>query len=68
MQSGQNLPETDPRHHTAKIKGMLNDLHQDIGKVNEPLAQALFETTLEVLKSLMNAYNHYEQHSEKAWK
>ncbi len=72
MQSAQNLPETDPRHHTAKIKGMLNDLithlHQDIGKVNEPKAQALFETTGEVLKGLINAYSHYEQHSEKAWK
>lgn len=68
----QNLPETDPRHHTSKIKGMLNDivthLRQDIDKVNEPKAQALFETTAEVLNGLVTAYSHYEQHSEQAWK
>lgn len=68
----QNLAETDPRHHTGKIKGMLSDvithLREDIGKVNEPKAQALFETTAEVLNGLVTAYTHYEQHSEQAWK
>lgn len=68
----QNLPETDPRHHTSKVKGMLNDviahLRQDINKVDEPKAQALFETTAEVLNGLITAYSHYEQHSEQAWK
>lgn len=67
-----NLPEADPRHHTSKIKGMLNDivthLRQDIDRVNEPKAQALFETTAEVLNGLVTAYSHYEQHSERAWK
>lgn len=68
----QNLPETDPRHHTSKIKGMLNDvithLREDVTKVNEPKAQALFETSAEVLNGLMTAYSHYEQHAEQAWK
>lgn len=68
----QNLPETDPRHHTNKIKGMLNDvithLRKDVTQVQEPKAQALFETTAEVLNGLMAAYTHYEQHSEQAWK
>lgn len=68
----QNLSETDPRHHTSKIKGKLDELiahlREDVTKVNEPKAQALFETTAEVLKGLATAYSHYEQHSEPAWK
>ena len=52
--------ESDPLHHTAKIKKMLNDVAQhaceDVEKVNEPKAQALFETTAEVLKGLITAY------------
>lgn len=45
----QNLSETDPRHHTSKIKGKLDELiahlREDVTKVDEPKAQALFETT-----------------------
>jgi len=49
MTDRQQYPETDPRHHTIKIRGMLNDViehtREDVGKVNDPKAQALFETT-----------------------
>ena len=48
MQYGEN----DPRHHTAKIKQMLRDVaahaREDVTKVSDPKAQALFETTAEV--------------------
>ena len=68
----QQYTEDDPRHHTAKIKRMLNDLiehvRDDVGKIEEPKAQALFETTAEVLRGLMTAYDHYEQKAESAWK
>ena len=68
----QNSLETNPQHHTAKIKGKLNDLithlREDVSKIEDPKAQALFETTAEVLKGLVNAYNDYEKHSEEAWK
>jgi hypothetical protein len=51
--------ENDPRHHTAHIKKMLNDLvhhvREDVPKVSEPKAQALFETTAEVLRGLATA-------------
>ncbi len=64
--------EHDPRHHTIKIKGMLNDVIQhvgeDIDKVDDPKAQALFEATREVLMGLMKAYEHFEEKSEKAWR
>jgi hypothetical protein len=46
-------PEADPRHHTVKIKSMLGNVaphaRADISKIKEPRAQALFETTDEVL-------------------
>jgi hypothetical protein len=72
MQDRQQYPESDPRHHTIKIKGMLNDVVQhareDVGKVNDQRAQALFETTAEVLRRLVTAYEHFEQRGEQAWR
>jgi len=38
---------------------------EDIGKVGEPKAQALFETTAEVLNGLIAAYDHYEKGAEE---
>lgn len=67
-----NYPETDPRHHTQKIQmsleALIEHLRQDIQKVDEPKAQALFETSAEVLTGLKTAYIHYEQKSEEAWR
>lgn len=71
MQDREQYAENDPRHHTIKIKDMLSDvrdhLREDIGKVEDPRAQALFETTAEVLGGLITAYEHYERGSEEAW-
>jgi hypothetical protein len=68
----QQYPETDPRHHTTKLKQMLRDTaehaREDVEKVNDPKARALFETTAEVLNGLTAAYEHFEQESEPAWK
>ncbi|HEX6385275.1 MAG TPA: hypothetical protein VF177_11445 [Anaerolineae bacterium] len=36
-------------------------------KVNDPKAEALFETAAEVLGGLKTAFEHYEQSSEEAW-
>ena len=62
--------ESDPRHHTRNIKRMLteviNHVREDAQKVNEPKAQALFETTAEVLIGLKTAYEHYETKAEPA--
>lgn len=66
----QQYPESDPRHHTAKVKqmlsGIITHLRADEGKVQDPKAQALFETTAEVLTGLETAFEHYEQ-QEPAW-
>jgi hypothetical protein len=59
-------------HHARKIKEMLiqagEHAKDDIGKVDDPTAQALFETTAEVLKGLVTAYDHFESGTETAWK
>jgi hypothetical protein len=66
------FPESDPRHHTAKLKQMLTEMmehaRKDVDKVSDPKAQALFETTAEVLGGIKKAYEHFEQHAEGAWK
>ena len=64
-------PESDAPPHTEKIRTMLDDLakhlRDDVEAVSEPRAQALFETTAEVLIGLRTAYDHYEQGEEAAW-
>ncbi len=64
--------ESDPRQHAQKIKGMLDQVKQhareDVDKVSDPKAQALFETTAEVVTGLITAYQHFEHRSESAWR
>lgn len=58
----------NPNVHTQNIRGMLDDLidhlREDIDKVSEPKAQALFETSAEVLTGLRTAFEHYERGAE----
>ena len=64
--------KTNPMHHTRKIKArmrqLIEHLRKDVGKVTEPKAQALFETSAEVLIGLVTAFNDYEKKSEAAWR
>ena len=59
----------DPRHHTAKITemldGIIKHLREDISKIDEPKAQAMFETSAEVLKGVRTAFEHYEAGTEE---
>jgi hypothetical protein len=72
MADHEQFAEDDPRHHTIKLKGMLRDVVQhareDVEKVDDPRAKALFETTAEVLTGLVNTYEHFERRSEPAWR
>ena len=43
-------------------------LREDVGKVTDPKAQALFETAAEVLTGLVKAFDDYENKSEAAWR
>ena len=64
--------KNNPIHHTQKIKArmgqLIEHLREDVGKVTEPKAQALFETSAEVLSGLVKAFDDYEEKSEAAWR
>ena len=67
-----SAPETNPFHHTQKLKVQMRELiahlRGDAGKVTEPKAQALFETSAEVIAGLLKAFDDYEKKNEDAWK
>ncbi|WP_435112848.1 hypothetical protein [Nocardiopsis synnemataformans] len=68
----QRFAENDPRHHTTQVRERFDDLarhpREDVGKVDDPRARALFETSAEVLDGLSRAFTHFEQESEPAWR
>ena len=72
MQEHGQLSEKDPRRHTAHVRGRLEELighlRDDIGKIDDPRAQALFETTAEGLGGLVKAYEHFDAGAEEAWR
>jgi hypothetical protein len=68
----ETIATKDPKAHTANVRKefrlLIDHLRGDIDKIEEPKAQALFETTAEVIRGLDTAFKHYEEKSEKAWK
>jgi hypothetical protein len=68
----KTIASRDPKAHTANIRKefqqMIQHLREDVEKVEEPRAQALFETAAEVMSGLDMAFKHYETQSEQAWK
>ena len=68
----ETIPSKDPRAHTANVRNkfreLIDHLRGDIKKIDEPKAQALFETTAEVISGLDTAFKHYEEKRENAWK
>ena len=68
----ETIASKDPRAHTANVRKefreLINHLRGDINKIDEPKAQALFETTAAVISGLDTAFKHYEEKSEEAWK
>lgn len=61
----------DPYEHTRRIKDelshLIQHLREDVRKVDDPQARALFETSAETLSGLRRAYEHYERKNEVAW-
>jgi len=57
--------ENNPIHHTQKINAQMRQfiehLRDDVGRLTEPKAQALFETSVEVLAGLVKAFDDYEK-------
>ena len=68
----ETITSKDPREHTANVRKefreLIEHLRGDINKIDEPKAQALFETAAEVISGLDAAFKHYEEKSEQAWK
>ena len=64
--------KNNPIHHTRKIKTrmrqLIEHLREDVGKVTEPKAQALFEASAAVLTGLVRAFDDYEKKNEAAWR
>jgi hypothetical protein len=65
-------PVNMPGYHTKKLKEQMGQLigrlRKDVGKVAEAKAQALIETSAEVLTGLVKAFDDYEKKCEKAWR
>jgi hypothetical protein len=60
-----------PKEHAQRIANMLQQAQQecraDIERIDDPKAQALFETIAEVLGGTMRALEHYQAGNEPAW-
>lgn len=60
-----------PQQHAQNITQLLQQAQQkcraNIEQVDDPKAQALFETVAEVLGGAMTALEHYQLGSEQAW-
>src|SRR2546429_8805161 len=60
-----------PQEHEQHIVHMLLDAQRecrvDVERVNDPKAQALFETVAEVLGGTVKALNDYTHRTEGAW-
>lgn len=61
----------DATERSMYLKGRLSEIiteaRMDLGDIDDPKAQALFETTAEVLAGLVTAFDHYKGRSEPAW-
>ena len=68
----ETIASKNPRAHAANVRKefreLIDHLREDIDKIDEPKAQALFETAAEVIGGLDTAFKHYEEKSETAWK
>jgi hypothetical protein len=50
------------------IDELAQKIRKNIGQVNFPKADALFETSAEVLLGLKKAYDDFLKHEERAWR
>jgi hypothetical protein len=60
-----------PFQHTQLIKQKIAELRDhmrdDVRKIDEAQAKALFETSAEVLNGIYKAFDDYEKKNEPAW-
>jgi len=62
---------SNPLEHTINIKEefkkLSEHLREDVDKVDDPKAKALFEVSAEVIDGLEKAFIDYERKNESAW-
>lgn len=67
----KNENSNDPLVHVSNVKeeftSLINHLREDISKMNDRSAKALFETSAEVLTGLKKAFSDFESKTEPAW-
>ena len=67
----ENENSSNPLDHTSNIKKefstLVKHLRQDVSKINDPSAKALFEVSAEVIIGLKKAFEDYEKKNEEAW-
>lgn len=72
MPGQRRFAENDPLHHATKLKHMLTEVidhaREDVSKVSEPRAKALFEKTANLLSDLRKEYEGYEHGDESRWR
>jgi len=56
------------RKMAEQFQQLIDHLREDIAKMDEPQAKAMFETSAEVLGGLRKAFRDYEQKNEAAWR
>ena len=68
----EDLQTAQAGPHIRQIKSameeLIDHLRDDVHKVDEPQAKALFETSAEVIQGLVTTFSHYEVQEEEAWK
>jgi hypothetical protein len=68
----QSKNTSNPREHTANVrnefKTLINHLREDVSKMDDPAAKALFETSAEVISGLEKAFIDFERKNEEAWR
>ena len=71
-QARSQTAERNPMQHVRKMaeqfQQLIDHLREDIAKMDEPQAKAMFETSAEVLGGLRKAFRDYEQKNEAAWR
>ena len=67
-----NENTSNPLVHTSNLKkefkDLIDHLRNDVRKVDDPSAKALFEVAAEVIGGLEKAFTDYEKKNEGAWK
>jgi hypothetical protein len=67
MQGKHLFTHDDRRYHAANLRKLLSAVidyaRKDVKQISDPKAQALFETTTEMLIGIRRAFEAFEQHS-----